>query len=150
RRAASGPASHRARAGGEDRRQEPARGPPGEGIAERHRAARREEELSLRAGVHARALYLARLAGGAQRLRREARRQVHRRGQEEVAMDLTFTPKQEAFRREAREWLAAHVPATRLASMDTAAGFEQHRVWERTLNAGRWAMVPWPVEYGGR
>ena len=65
-------------------------------------------------------------------------------------MDLTFTPKQEAFRREAREWLAAHVPKTRLRSMDTAEGFEQHRAWERTLNEGRWAMVPWPVEYGGR
>jgi len=65
-------------------------------------------------------------------------------------MDLTFTPKQEAFRREAREWLAAHVPKTRLRSMDTAEGFEQHRAWERTLDQGRWAMVPWPVEYGGR
>jgi alkylation response protein AidB-like acyl-CoA dehydrogenase len=65
-------------------------------------------------------------------------------------VDLDFTPQQEAFRREAREWLAAHVPATRLASMDTAEGFEQHRAWERTLNEGRWAMVPWPVEYGGR
>ena len=65
-------------------------------------------------------------------------------------MDLTFTPKQEAFRREARAWLTAHVPQTPLASMDTADGFEQHRAWERTLNDGRWAMVPWPVEYGGR
>ena len=65
-------------------------------------------------------------------------------------MDLTFTPKQEAFRREARDWLAAHVPPTPLVSMDTAKGFEQHRAWERTLNQGRWAMVPWPVEYGGR
>jgi alkylation response protein AidB-like acyl-CoA dehydrogenase len=65
-------------------------------------------------------------------------------------MELAFTPEQEAFRREAREWLAAHVPAKRLASMDTADGFEQHRAWERTLNEGRWAMVPWPVEYGGR
>ena len=65
-------------------------------------------------------------------------------------MDLTYTPEQDAFRREAREWLAAHVPKQRLASMDTAEGFAQHRVWERTLNEGRWAMVPWPVEYGGR
>jgi len=65
-------------------------------------------------------------------------------------VDLTFTPKQDAFRREAREWLAAHVPAKKLASMDTAEGFQQHRAWERTLNEGRWAMVPWPVEYGGR
>jgi alkylation response protein AidB-like acyl-CoA dehydrogenase len=65
-------------------------------------------------------------------------------------VDLTYTPQQDAFRREAREWLAAHVPKQRLASMDSAEGFAQHRVWERTLNEGRWAMVPWPVEYGGR
>ena len=65
-------------------------------------------------------------------------------------MDLTFTPREEAFRAEARAWLAAHVPRTPLVSMDTAAGFEEHRAWERTLNEGRFAMVPWPVEYGGR
>jgi alkylation response protein AidB-like acyl-CoA dehydrogenase len=66
------------------------------------------------------------------------------------SMDLTFTPEEEAFRQEARAWLEAHVPGTPLRSMDTAAGFEQHRAWERTLNQGRWAMVTWPVEYGGR
>jgi acyl-CoA dehydrogenase len=65
-------------------------------------------------------------------------------------VDLSFTPEQEAFRREARAWLAAHVPRTPLASMDTAAGFTQHRAWERTLHDGGYAMVSWPVEYGGR
>ncbi len=34
--------------------------------------------------------------------------------------------------------------------MDTAEGFEQHRAWERTLHDGGYAMVSWPVEYGGR
>jgi alkylation response protein AidB-like acyl-CoA dehydrogenase len=65
-------------------------------------------------------------------------------------MDLTFTAEQEAFRTEARQWLEAHVPKTALPSLDTAEGFRLHRAWERTLNEGRWAMVPWPVEYGGR
>ncbi|MGH9092513.1 MAG: acyl-CoA dehydrogenase family protein [Acidimicrobiales bacterium] len=66
-------------------------------------------------------------------------------------MDLTFTPAQEAFRAEARAWLAAHVPAPGLlASLDTAAGFEQHRAWERTMAADRWSVVSWPEEYGGR
>jgi alkylation response protein AidB-like acyl-CoA dehydrogenase len=65
-------------------------------------------------------------------------------------MDLTFTPAEEAFRQEARTWLEAHVPAAPLPSMDTAAGFAAHRAWERTLNEGRWAMVSWPVAYGGR
>jgi alkylation response protein AidB-like acyl-CoA dehydrogenase len=65
-------------------------------------------------------------------------------------MDLTFTDKENAFRAEARAWLEANVPSEPLPSMDTAEGFEAHRAWERKLNDGRWAMVPWPVEYGGR
>ena len=65
-------------------------------------------------------------------------------------MDLRFTPEQEAFRKEAREWLEAHVPKEPLRSFDTHEGFEDHRVWERELNAGGFSMVPWPVEYGGR
>jgi alkylation response protein AidB-like acyl-CoA dehydrogenase len=65
-------------------------------------------------------------------------------------MDLTYTPEQDAFRREARAWLEAHVPREPLPSLDTAEGFEAHRKWEGELNAGGWAMVPWPVEYGGR
>jgi alkylation response protein AidB-like acyl-CoA dehydrogenase len=65
-------------------------------------------------------------------------------------MDLTYTEPERAFRAEARTWLEAHVPREPLPSMDTAEGFEAHRAWERTLNEGRWAMVPWPVEYGGR
>jgi alkylation response protein AidB-like acyl-CoA dehydrogenase len=65
-------------------------------------------------------------------------------------MDLTYTPEQDAFRKEARAWLEANVPSEPLPSLDTAAGFEAHREWEHVLNAGGWAMVPWPVEYGGR
>jgi alkylation response protein AidB-like acyl-CoA dehydrogenase len=65
-------------------------------------------------------------------------------------VDLRFTPEQEAFRKEAREWLEAHVPKAPLRSFDTREGFEEHRVWERELNAGGFSMVPWPVEYGGR
>ena len=43
-------------------------------------------------------------------------------------MDLRFTPAQEAFRHEARAWLAAHAPPPRsLPSLDTAEGFEAHR-----------------------
>jgi alkylation response protein AidB-like acyl-CoA dehydrogenase len=65
-------------------------------------------------------------------------------------MDLSYTEKEQAFRAEARSWLEANVSKEPLASMDTAEGFEAHRAWERKLNEGRWAMVPWPVEYGGR
>jgi alkylation response protein AidB-like acyl-CoA dehydrogenase len=65
-------------------------------------------------------------------------------------VEITYTAGQRAFRAEARAWLEANVPKTPLRSMDTAEGFEDHRHWERRLNEGRWAMVPWPVEYGGR
>jgi len=56
----------------------------------------------------------------------------------------------ESFRAEVRDWLAGHVPATPLPSVDTAEGFERHRDWERELFAARLAVVSWPAEYGGR
>jgi len=65
-------------------------------------------------------------------------------------MDLRYTPEQQAFRREARAWLDANVPKEPLHSFDTKQGFEEHREWEKRLHAGGFAMVPWPVEYGGR
>ena len=65
-------------------------------------------------------------------------------------MNLHYTAAQRAFRAEAREWLEANVPAEPLQSFDTAEGAKQHREWEARLDAGGWAMVPWPVEYGGR
>jgi len=65
-------------------------------------------------------------------------------------VDLTFTPEQDAFRAEARGWLDAYLPRAPLASFDTAEGFEQHRVWERTLADAGWSVVNWPAEYGGR
>ncbi|MEB2346434.1 MAG: acyl-CoA dehydrogenase [Deltaproteobacteria bacterium] len=65
-------------------------------------------------------------------------------------MELVYTPAQQAFRAEARAWLEANVPPAPLGSFDTAEGAAEHRAWEKRLHAGGWAMVPWPVEYGGR
>ncbi|PJN03533.1 acyl-CoA dehydrogenase [Streptomyces sp. CB01201] len=65
-------------------------------------------------------------------------------------MDLDPTPDQEAFRAEARDWLAAHVPSAPLPSLETEAGFAAHREWEARLSADRWSVVSWPQEYGGR
>lgn len=65
-------------------------------------------------------------------------------------MNLNFTEQQNAFRQEVRQWLADHVPAEPLKTFDTAEGFQQHREWEATLNKGRWGMVTWPEELGGR
>lgn len=65
-------------------------------------------------------------------------------------MKLDYTPQQRAFREEIRAWLGEHVPRTPLPSFDTEAGFAAHREWERTLHSGRWSMVTWPRELGGR
>ncbi|MFI8369715.1 acyl-CoA dehydrogenase family protein [Streptomyces sp. NPDC085466] len=65
-------------------------------------------------------------------------------------MDLDFSAADDAFRAEARAWLAAHVPPTPLPSLETAEGFAAHRAWEAELASDRWSVVYWPEEYGGR
>ncbi|GAA2670611.1 acyl-CoA dehydrogenase family protein [Streptomyces lunalinharesii] len=65
-------------------------------------------------------------------------------------MDLDASDADAAFRAEARAWLAAHVPATPLPSLETREGFAAHRAWERQLAADRWSVVSWPAEFGGR
>ncbi len=64
-------------------------------------------------------------------------------------MDLNYTPEQQAFRKEVREWLRAHVPRAPLASYDTREGFEQHRAWEAELAEHGYSSVTWPKELGG-
>ena len=64
-------------------------------------------------------------------------------------MELSWTPEQEAFRAEVRDWLHAHVPRD-LPSGDTAEGFAAQLEWERALHAAGWAVVSWPEAYGGR
>ncbi|MGW1775947.1 acyl-CoA dehydrogenase family protein [Streptomyces sp. NPDC002104] len=65
-------------------------------------------------------------------------------------MNLNHAADVEAFRAEARDWLAAHVPAAPLPSLETREGFAAHREWEALLHSARWAVVSWPEEYGGR
>jgi alkylation response protein AidB-like acyl-CoA dehydrogenase len=65
-------------------------------------------------------------------------------------VDLTWSAAEESFRAQAREWLAAHVPATPLPSGDTRDGFAAHLEWERRLFEARWSVVSWPRAYGGR
>ena len=65
-------------------------------------------------------------------------------------MDLSYREEEEAFRAEARAWLAANVPAQPLPSGDTGEGFALHTDWERRLFDARFAVVSWPEAYGGR
>jgi alkylation response protein AidB-like acyl-CoA dehydrogenase len=65
-------------------------------------------------------------------------------------MRLEYTTKQNQFRAEVREWLAANLPKQPLASFDTPEGFEQHRAWERKLSEKGYSAVTWPSALGGR
>lgn len=65
-------------------------------------------------------------------------------------MDLDLTDSERAFQLEAREWLAANVPAEPLPSLDTPEGFVLHQEWEARLAAARWSVVSWPEDYHGR
>jgi alkylation response protein AidB-like acyl-CoA dehydrogenase len=65
-------------------------------------------------------------------------------------LNLDFDPPLQQFRAEVTGWLAEHVPAHRLPSLDTESGFALHREWEAKLAEARLAVVSWPAEYGGR
>jgi len=65
-------------------------------------------------------------------------------------VDLDYGPEAEAFRAEVRDWLATHLPAVPLPSMDTAEGAAAHRDWERLMADARLSVVSWPERYGGR
>jgi alkylation response protein AidB-like acyl-CoA dehydrogenase len=65
-------------------------------------------------------------------------------------LNLDFDPRLTEFRAEVASWLAAHVPASPLPSVDTESGFELHRAFEAQLAEARLAAVSWPAEYGGR
>jgi alkylation response protein AidB-like acyl-CoA dehydrogenase len=67
-----------------------------------------------------------------------------------MALDLQFTPEQQQFRAAVRAWMGAHVPRMPLPTLESEAGFAEHRAWERTLAAGNYGMITWPQEYGGR
>ncbi len=71
-------------------------------------------------------------------------------------MDLAFSDDDEAFRREAREWLSEQLTGEfavvrgRGGPGDEHALFEERHRWERALGAARWTCLGFPREYGGR
>jgi alkylation response protein AidB-like acyl-CoA dehydrogenase len=63
-------------------------------------------------------------------------------------MSIDVLPDEE-FRAELRGWLGEHAPpGVEVAATPEDAG--TLREWQRTLRAGHWVGVHWPVEYGGR
>src|SRR5438067_9674948 len=59
-------------------------------------------------------------------------------------------PDDSAFREELRSWLAAHAPPDVVGFPTTPEDVKRLRDWQRTLHAGGWVGIHWPVEYGGR
>ena len=65
-------------------------------------------------------------------------------------MDLSYDEQTCAFRDEVRGFLAQNKGSFPTESYDTAAGFEQHRHWDRVLFDAGLSVITWPVEFGGR
>ncbi len=66
-------------------------------------------------------------------------------------MDLSFSPRDEAFRAEVRQWLADKLPKE--LSQKVAVGAELGKAdlerWHALLNEKGWLAGGWPTEYGG-
>jgi alkylation response protein AidB-like acyl-CoA dehydrogenase len=69
-------------------------------------------------------------------------------------MDLSYTPQEEAFREEVREWLAANLPPEwahgGVGGYREEGDEEIQREWQRRLYDGGWLTLAWPRERGGR
>ena len=59
-------------------------------------------------------------------------------------MDLSYTPEEEAFRRQVQHWISENVPARNAAREPEAA-----RAWQRTLYDAGYLGAGWPAEHGG-
>ena len=80
----------------------------------------------------------------------------HSRPKEEP-VDFHYTPEQDTFRRDIRQWLAANLPKDLCVDdpqdervAPDRATFERRVEWQRTMYKAGWVGISWPVEYGGR
>jgi len=66
-------------------------------------------------------------------------------------MDLNFTPAENAFRDEVRDFVGKQLPAhIREKVMNgLRLGRDDHVLWQRTLHAHGWGGPSWPKEFGG-
>ena len=70
-------------------------------------------------------------------------------------MDFDFTPKEQAFRQEVREWLRVNLPEDLrgrgfAASRADRADVDRLRAWQRTMYEAGYVGMDWPPEFGGR
>jgi len=64
-------------------------------------------------------------------------------------MDLKFSPEDEAYRLELRQWLEDNLPTEPLP-VDQDESFVHRREWQRKLSEHGWIGIHWPKAYGGQ
>jgi alkylation response protein AidB-like acyl-CoA dehydrogenase len=69
-------------------------------------------------------------------------------------MDLTYTPEDEAFRRQVRAWLTKNVPRRRrhtsAAELGDSERVRNAKAWQRKLHDAGYVAIGWPSAHGGR
>ena len=119
-------------------------------VAERHRAARHQESYRYEQGFTLE-LYTSPDSQEARDAFVEKRdADFAEDTKTEAPVDLRYTPEHDAFRQEARLARGPRARPGRSPPSTRRRASRQHREWEKKLHAGGFAMVPWPVEYGGR
>lgn len=69
-------------------------------------------------------------------------------------MDFSYSPQEEAYRKQVRSWLEANQPPPLTRAEKDAADeeflWQRLKAWHKRLYQGGWAGISWPKEYGGR
>jgi alkylation response protein AidB-like acyl-CoA dehydrogenase len=66
-------------------------------------------------------------------------------------MDLSYSPQEDAFRQEVRDFLAAKLPPEIAAKVKKSNRLskDDYKLWHRLAHAQGWATPHWPEEFGG-
>lgn len=64
-------------------------------------------------------------------------------------MDCNFSPEEQQFRAQCRDWLHANVPSEK-RPLNATEAIDFDKAWQRRLFDAGWAGINWPVDYGGR
>jgi alkylation response protein AidB-like acyl-CoA dehydrogenase len=68
-------------------------------------------------------------------------------------MDFSYSPEDEAFRKEVRDWLGENLPESWRATQDSLTtredSFQIALEWQKRLYKRGWVGLTWPKEYGG-
>ena len=66
-------------------------------------------------------------------------------------MDLSFTPEEETFRREVREFMRTAMPPDIRETIEAGERANRDHMlrWQKILHAKGWGAASWPKEWGG-